>query len=205
MISLSDVTVVRGASRVVEGLDIRIGPGGIFWIVGPNGAGKSSLLRVLVGLDRPRKGEIHRDQSGPPRTLFFHSEMAIPPAATVGAWDRLVSRIGSPDGGSRTALWPDAGPRRRVARLSTGERKRLLLDALLRQPGPVVLDEPFEHLSPGAKLELGRLLTERAADHVVVVATNQATERAARDGGLRLEGGEATLLAPTGRERDGRP
>lgn len=191
MIRLVDVTVSRGANRVVDRLTLEIRGGRVFWVIGPNGAGKSSLLRVLAGLDRPREGAVRWVEPDHGTPLYFQSEMALPPPATVGDWDRLVAPL---TGGAAppTELRPPVGPKRRVGRLSTGERKRLLVDALLRRPGPLVLDEPFEHLSPDAKRELRRLLASRARDHVVVVATNQGTDHVARDGGLRLEAGHVT-------------
>jgi ABC-type multidrug transport system ATPase subunit len=195
MLELTDLTVRRGPNPVVERLHLVIRPGSVFWVVGPNGAGKTSLLRVMAGLDRPRSGTVSvRAEPGEP-LLYFQSEMALPSSATVGDWERLVRRllpVGADPG--RTALWPDTHATRRVARMSTGERKRLLLDALLRRPGALLLDEPFEHLSPDAKKELSRLMELRARSRVVVVATNQATARAARDGGVRLEGGIAEPL-----------
>lgn len=196
MLTLNEVTVRRGSNLVVEGLDLELRPGGVFWVVGPNGAGKTSLLRVMAGLDRPRGGIVRRaDAAGEP-FRYFQSEMALPSSATVGDWERLVlALLPTGDAGPRSPLWPEIGDRRRVGRLSTGERKRLLLDALFRCPGSLLLDEPFEHLSPDAKGHLVRLLEARARTNVVVVATNQATGRARRDGGIRLEAGVAEPLA----------
>lgn len=196
MLELSDVTVTRGGTPVVDRLDLVIEPGRVFWVVGPNGAGKTSLLRVLAGLDRPGRGRVVvRRPAGEP-LLYFQSEMALPGAASPRAWERLAGRL-LPDAGDvgRTPIWPEVPPGRRAGRLSTGERKRLLLDVLLRRPGSLILDEPFEHLSPDAKRALGGILRERSAEgRVVVVATNQDTHRAAADGGLRLDGGVATSL-----------
>jgi ABC-type Mn2+/Zn2+ transport system ATPase subunit len=201
MLELNDVAVRRGSNPVVEGLSLTIRPGSVFWVVGPNGAGKTSLLRVMAGLDRPLSGTVIRWAATDEPLLYFQSEMALPPSATVGDWECLVGRLLSTTGADqRTPLWPDAGPSRRIARLSTGERKRLLLDALFRQLGSLLLDEPFEHLSPDAKAALASLMEARSQTAIVVVATNQATGRARRDGGLRLEGGVAEPLArPEGR------
>jgi ABC-type multidrug transport system ATPase subunit len=195
MLRLTDVTVRRGATTVCHGLDVEIRPGAIFWVVGPNGAGKSSLLRVMAGIDRPGVGTVTRWGDPDEPFLYFQSEMSLPPSATVGDWYRLVRRLLPARGVViPTPLWPDAAPGRRIGRLSTGERKRLLLDALFRRPGSLLLDEPFEHLSPDAKAALTRLLAARARTNVVVVATNQATGAAALGGGLRLEGGTASPL-----------
>lgn len=190
MLRLNSVTVRRGPELIVQSLDLEVRPGGIFWVVGPNGAGKSSLLRVMALLDRPAAGTVLRSAAPGDQFLYFHSEMALPPASTVGGWERLVGRL-VPEAPTRTALWPDAEGRRKVGRLSTGERKRLLLDALLRRSGPLLLDEPYEHLSPDGKAALTGLLEARAREAVVVVATNQTTDRERREGGLRLEGGVA--------------
>lgn len=195
MIRLSEVAVVRGANRVVDSLTVEIAPGRIFWLVGANGSGKSSLLRVMAGLDLPRRGTVERWFPPDRRLLYFGSEMTLPLSASVRDWERLVDRLAAHSGwNGRTALWPRVAGARRVAELSTGERKRLLLDAFLRQPGPAVLDEPFGYLSPDAVAELRTLLELRSRHHVVIVATNQGVHRARRDGGLRLEAGSARPL-----------
>ncbi len=198
MIRLDSVTVRRGPNLIVEGLDLEIRPGGVFWIVGPNGAGKSSLLRVMALLDPPAAGRVRRRAAPGAPFLYFHSEMALPGSSTVGEWDRLVHRL-LPAPEAHTPLWPAAEGRRGVGRLSTGERKRLLLDALLRRPGALLLDEPYEHLSPDGKAALTGMLEARARVSVTVVASNQEMERARRDGGVRLEAG---LVERFGRGRE---
>ncbi|MEJ2504049.1 MAG: ATP-binding cassette domain-containing protein [Gemmatimonadota bacterium] len=201
MLEAIELTVTRGPTPVVRDLDLVVDAGGIFWIVGPNGAGKSSLLRVLAGLDRPRGGRVVRRLPIGTPLLYFHSEMRVPPGATAGDWRRLADRLLPATASGPTALWPGVRPRRPVHRLSTGEQKRLLLDVVLRRAGAVILDEPFEHLSPDAKRTLARRLQERARKHVVIVATNQSTHRAGHEGGLHLEAGAATPLgSPGGRE-----
>lgn len=195
MLELIDLAVRRGHQPVVEGLTRKIGPGTIFWITGPNGAGKSSLMRVLALLDPPAGGVVRHRVEPDERFLYFHSEMALPASSAVGAWERLTARLLSPgDQPHRTALWPEVDSPRRVGRLSTGERKRLLLDSLLRRRGPLLLDEPYEHLSPDAKSTLSAALMERARDRAVVVATNQIPPGTELDTGIRLEAGAAEPL-----------
>jgi iron complex transport system ATP-binding protein len=52
-----DATVLRGATRALDGLSLRIDRGEHTAILGPNGAGKSTLMRVLTLEDRPRTSE----------------------------------------------------------------------------------------------------------------------------------------------------
>lgn len=196
MLELIDLAVRRGHQPVVQGLTRKIGPGTVFWVTGPNGAGKSSLMRVMALLDAPAAGVVRYRLEPDERFLYFHSEMALPASSTAGAWERLTGRLLSPgDQQGRTALWPDVDSGRRVGRLSTGERKRLLLDALLRRRGPLLLDEPYEHLSPDAKAALSAALLERARTRAVVVATNQVPPDAELETGIRLEAGVAEPLA----------
>ncbi len=192
MLTLNDVTVRRGANPVVSGLTVVIGPGAIFWVTGPNGSGKTSLLRVLAGLDAPLAGTVTRAPTAEP-FRYFHSEMRLPGWSVVGAWDRLVTRL-DPRAGPPTPLRPPITGSRWIRRLSTGERKRLLLDALVRTPGPLLLDEPYEHLSPEAKTSLSALLRERSETDVVVVVTNQSVHRAYGEPGIRIEAGLAEAL-----------
>ena len=196
MLELIELEVVRGGDHVVRGLTVTVEPGRVFWVIGPNGAGKSSLLRVLAGLDRPRRGRVTRRGRTSDRMTYLHSEMRLPSAATAGDWDRLSRLLLSPGAATVTPLWPQVPRHRSVRRLSTGEQKRLVLDVAIRRPGSLILDEPFEHLSPDAKRLLGRHLKDRARRSVVVVATNQAIHRAADEGGLYLDAGEATPIGP---------
>jgi ATPase subunit of ABC transporter with duplicated ATPase domains len=50
-------------------------------LVGPNGVGKSTLLRCLVGVDRPRRGHV---RLGPGERIGFYAQQAPDPDRTVG-------------------------------------------------------------------------------------------------------------------------
>jgi zinc transport system ATP-binding protein len=46
----------RPGQRVLEDIDLRVGEGELVAVAGPNGGGKTTLLRVLLGLERPSRG-----------------------------------------------------------------------------------------------------------------------------------------------------
>ena len=47
-----------GASHVLHGIDFRIGRGETVGLMGRNGMGKSTLIRSMLGLVKPRDGEV---------------------------------------------------------------------------------------------------------------------------------------------------
>ena len=71
-----DLTVVRGALTVLDGIDLVVAPGRRIGVVGPNGVGKSTLLQALAGLVPLDRGRVER----------------TPPTATVGYLPQEPSR-----------------------------------------------------------------------------------------------------------------
>jgi len=51
----------RGELRVLNGIDLTLGPGESMAIVGPSGSGKSTLLSLMGGLDTPTRGSVFLD------------------------------------------------------------------------------------------------------------------------------------------------
>jgi energy-coupling factor transporter ATP-binding protein EcfA2 len=55
-IVLNGVSLMAGATTILDQLNLTIGRGGPTLIVGPNGSGKTSLLRLCMGLAHPAQG-----------------------------------------------------------------------------------------------------------------------------------------------------
>src|SRR5688572_30075345 len=66
VLELTNATVIRGRTRALDGVSLRIHRDEHTAILGPNGAGKSSLMRVLMLEDRPRAS----DNGVPPLRWF---------------------------------------------------------------------------------------------------------------------------------------
>jgi ABC-type multidrug transport system ATPase subunit len=198
-VELDRVSLRRGRETLLTDFSWSHEQGTVAWLVGENGAGKSSLLRVLAGRLRPTTGQVRLLPLGNerPRTVYYHPGMRLPPDATVADWQRLVAGLlgteRGDDGGPLMPPW--ASGDKRLPKLSTGEAKRLLLDALLRQhAGFIFLDEPYEHLSEPARQTLTDLLLKRARDSVVIVATNQALPREASGHPVVVLDGDRAIL-----------
>ena len=64
MLVARDLTVVRGAQVVLDGVDLVVDGTARIGMLGRNGAGKSTLLRVLAGLEAPTAGTVERSPPG---------------------------------------------------------------------------------------------------------------------------------------------
>jgi branched-chain amino acid transport system ATP-binding protein len=58
MLDVRDLEVWYGESQAVRGVSFQVAAGDLVAIIGANGAGKTSILRALMGLERPRRGII---------------------------------------------------------------------------------------------------------------------------------------------------
>lgn len=187
-IEVEGLGIRRSGRWVVRGLEWSHGPGGIAWLVGENGAGKSSLLRVLAGRLRPTEGRVGGVPTpAPGAVLYHHPHMRLPRGARLADWDRLLDAL-PPGGRAGAGLRPPGlAPRRRLEALSTGEERRVQLDALLaREAALVLLDEPYSHLSESAALVLDERLAGMAERATLVVATNRPVPQALAGTVLRL-------------------
>lgn len=184
----------RGRRIVVDGLDWCFERGRVRWVVGDNGDGKSTLLRVLAGRGRPAGGEVVAEAAdgrvrSRPSVVHYRPEMRLPPDVRLGAWRRLCRALTPAGGEAGPGIAPAVEDARRAGRLSTGQAKRLLLDALLALPSELtVLDEPYDHLAAGSRRRLTRHLRCRAEHSVVIVATNHRIP-------VPTRGGDVLVLA----------
>jgi sulfate-transporting ATPase len=142
-----------GENLLVEDLNFDLPKGGIVGVIGPNGAGKTTLFRMMVGQEKPDKGNLrigdsvvfayvdqNRDSLSPTKSVFEE---------ITGGVDHL--QLGKRKVPSRgyVSCFNFKGPdqQRKVGELSGGERNRVHLAKLLRTGGNVLLlDEPTNDL-----------------------------------------------------------
>ncbi|WP_405084127.1 ATP-binding cassette domain-containing protein [Microbispora sp. NBC_01389] len=169
---------------VLSDADLVLDPGDVAEVSGPNGTGKSTLLRLAAGLLRPVRGRVE----GRPRVVGYAPErFPADQPFTVAAYLRHMaavrghSRIGGQDaiGHWSERLGMDHLLGRNLPDLSKGSAHKVgLAQALLADPGLLVLDEPFAGLDAATRAELPRIIAEIGArGGIVVVSDHQGDLR----------------------------
>jgi heme exporter protein A len=192
-----------GIGRGLAAIDFDVASPGVAAVTGPNGSGKSTLMRILAGLLRPSAGDVRvrvgdTEKPAAARRLWvgfaspdvaFYEEMTVAENLGFAAAARGTE---DSDGAVRAAIERVGLVDRaadRVGALSSGLKQRVRLAfALLGRPSLLLLDEPGSHLDEPGRIRLERLVMEKRADMLVVIATNDEREWRLADKRIDLAG-----------------
>ncbi|MGW2613237.1 ABC transporter ATP-binding protein [Streptomyces sp. NPDC001500] len=197
---------------VLRNVSAALAPGSLTRVEGPNGSGKSTLLRLLAGIDAPTEGRV----TGRPRTAYVPERFpAALPFTALGYLTHLATVHGLPRASAERAAdeWLDrfgaaSHARTPMTRLSKGSSQKVAVaQALLGEPGLLILDEAWTGLDTQARAELERAVAERTAAGGAVVFVDHDPRRLAdaadtvytvRDGGLQRRAVDEPTVAPDG-------
>ncbi|MGC4838779.1 ABC transporter ATP-binding protein [Micromonospora vinacea] len=170
----------RRGPWVLQGIDVRIGPGEVAIVLGRNGVGKSTLLQVAAGVLRPGRGRV---TDRPARVGWVPERFPADQPFTVTRYLTGMARaagLGRAAAGEAVTSWTDrlglsAFRSVRLPELSKGTAQKVgLAQAMLRPPGLLVLDEPWEGLDAATRELVPELIAEvLAADGSVLVSDHR--------------------------------
>lgn len=192
VLTLEDVVVQRGGTRVLDGVCAQFRPGRCTAVAGPSGAGKSTLLRLLDRLEEPTSGRVLLRGRPLPSydVLEVRRRVGLVQQAPVLLGDTVLAdlRVGRPllaedearDLLGRAGL-PDQPLDRRTGSLSGGEAQRLCLArALAVGPEVLLLDEPTSALDAVAAMAVERVVRALVAAGLTAVLVSHDLRQARR-------------------------
>lgn len=85
LVTGSNIAMHYGGPDLLKGVSFDIEPGARIGLIGQNGTGKSTLLKIIMGLIEPVKGEVHKQRGL--NIAYQAQELSYAPGAT--AWDEM--------------------------------------------------------------------------------------------------------------------
>jgi ABC-type sugar transport system ATPase subunit len=193
-IRLDNVTKRFGAVTALDSVSLDVEDGEFFAVLGPPGAGKTTMLRTIVGLERPDSGDVyaggHRITDvypGDRDIAIMFQNLALYPDKSVRAnlaFPLKQAKVPKREIERRVAdvaavLKIERLLERKPAKLSGGERQRVALGrAMVRDPQALLLDEPLSALDALLRLEMRTELKrlQRELGRTVVYVTHDQVE-----------------------------
>ena len=173
MLKISNLNVYYGESHILRNVDLTVPAGQMVCLIGRNGVGKTTLLKTIIGLLKPRTGEINLqeqiinnkapDQRAKLGIGYVPQGREVIPRLTVK--ENLLLGLEARKERSKTQAIPDeifdlfpvlkTMLTRMGGDLSGGQQQQLAIArALMGKPQLLLLDEPTEGIQPSIILEI---------------------------------------------------
>ena len=214
-LEINDVSHAYGSKKVLSHVNLRVEAGQVVALVGPSGCGKSTLLRAILGTHPPSEGEVlvggkridrptrdvgivyqHYslydflkarenvafglllDQTSTPYRVFNYLSWRKLRKSHLEQADAFLEKVGLLEARD---LYP--------SEMSGGMRQRVAIaQALIMEPGVLLLDEPFGALDEATREELQLMLLrlyaentrarqeQRSPPYTVIIVTHELNE-----------------------------
>ena len=175
VIEAKGVAKAFGDRLLYEDLNFKLPQGGIVGVIGPNGAGKSTLFKMIMGMEKPDKGEF---LIGETVKLGYVDQNRFAPDDKRAVWEVVSGgqetiTMGNREINARSYVarfnFSGADQQKSIAVLSGGERNRVHLAVTLKDAGNVLLlDEPTNDLDVNTLRSLEVALENFAGCAVII-------------------------------------
>lgn len=186
MIEFKDVSKKFGSTIALNDVSLVFPRGKIIGLFGPNGAGKSTSIKLIMGLNRPDRGEVRVDGENPQNKK---QDMAyLPEIDHLYPWMNIAQAADFP----RTfyADWDETKYRElikflnlqenmKIAKISKGQRaKTKLLLTVSRRAPYLLMDEPLSGIDILTREEIINTLIRdyREGEQTIIISTHEIAE-----------------------------
>lgn len=187
-LKITNLTKDFRKTRAVDGVNYTF-HSGVYGLLGVNGAGKTTLMRMLTTLLNPTSGEItwdgedifkmdkeyrkllgylpqdfgaYPDFSVQDYLMYISTLKGIKPAAAKARVKEMLHLTGMTQFKSKKMKSLSGGMKRRAG----------IAQAVLNDPKILILDEPTAGLDPSERIRFRNLISELAADRIVLLSTH---------------------------------
>jgi ABC-2 type transport system ATP-binding protein len=187
-IVVQGVTKLYGEQKALNNISFEVKTGEIVGFIGPNGAGKSTMMKIITGFIPASSGqilvndlevgtdnlEVRKEIGYLPENNPLYPEMYVREylGFVASIYNTGVSKKKLIDNIIElTGLIPEQ--KKKIGSLSKGYRQRVgLAQALIHNPGVLILDEATTGLDPNQIVEIRNLIKEAGKEKTVMLSTH---------------------------------
>ncbi|MEM3506058.1 MAG: ABC transporter ATP-binding protein [Candidatus Bathyarchaeia archaeon] len=174
---------------ILENISLSIEQNDFLAIIGPNGGGKTTLLKVILGLINPNKGDVKVFGEEPqkarkligyvPQYTFFDRDFPISvfDVILMGRYGGVFKNYSKEDKEATFNALKTVDmlefKDRQIGKLSGGQLQRVFVArAIVREPKLLLLDEPMSSIDPGMQKSFYELLLKLKEKMAIVLVTH---------------------------------
>jgi ABC-2 type transport system ATP-binding protein len=187
-VEISNISKSFGKLKAVDDVTFNVDKGELFGLLGPNGAGKTTIIRVMLDIFKPDRGQARvlggpMDEAKKNRIGYMPEERGLYQdiplercllyLASLKDLDRAVAKERLEEYLERFDLAEHR--KKKVKELSKGmQQKAQIISTLIHHPELIIIDEPFSGLDPiNTQLVKDTLLQIHQQGTTIIMSTHQ--------------------------------
>lgn len=192
MIRVNEVTKKFGSFKALDRLTLHVKEGSVYGLVGPNGAGKTTIIKNLVGIYTPDKGEIEIDSQKvfenidlKDEVIYIGDDLFFYPTYSILDMAKLYAGMYS------NWSWERFNNLKEIFKIETNRKARRLSKGMQKQvafwlgisacPRVLILDEPVDGLDPVMRKNVWRIVLQDVAERGTTVLVSSHNLRELED------------------------